>query len=87
MKTLAIPPGETIKEMLEDRHMMQRELAFKTGLSESYISRLIKGRALLFPEVAEVLSSVLGPSATFWMNLEAGYRRDLKLQRQEKNNG
>ena len=83
---LAIPPGETIKEMLEDRHMIQRELAFKTGLSESYISRLIKGKTTLFPEIAKVLSNVLGPSPTFWLNLEAGYRRDLELEKEEKKN-
>ena len=38
----AVPPGMTIKEVLEDHHMTQKELAVRLGLSEKHISKLIK---------------------------------------------
>ena len=41
---IAIPPGMTIKEVLEDRHMTQKELATRMDMSEKHISKLINER-------------------------------------------
>ena len=38
---IAIPPGMTIKEVLENRHMTQNELASRMDMSEKHISKLI----------------------------------------------
>ncbi len=43
-KTVAIPPGETIREQLHSRHMSQKEFAKRMDLSEKHISRLINGK-------------------------------------------
>ena len=71
---LAVPPGTTIHEQLENRGMSQREFAQRMGMSEKHISRLINGKVELTPEVALRLESVLGIPAKFWNNLESIYR-------------
>ncbi len=74
---LAIPPGETIKEMLADRGMSQKEFAIRMGLSEKHVSKLINGEVQLTMEVSSRLETVLGAPARFWNNLEAIYREEL----------
>ena len=71
--TIAIPPGATIKEQLEDRELSQKEFAARMGMSEKHISNLIRGNVKLTPEVAMRLEMVLGIPARFWNNLEAIY--------------
>ena len=71
---VAIPPGATIREQLEDRSMKQNEFALRMGLSEKHISRLINGQVELTHDVALRLECVLGVPASFWNNLEAIYR-------------
>lgn len=74
---VAIPPGATIREQLENRGMKQKEFALRMGLSEKHISRLINGQVELTQDVALRLESVLGVPASFWNNLEAIYREKL----------
>ena len=76
--TIAIPPGATIKEQLEDRELSQKEFAARMGMSEKHISNLIRGSVRLTPEVAMRLEMVLGIPARFWNNLEAIYREDIE---------
>lgn len=70
----AVPPGMTIKEVLEDHHMTQKELAARLGLSEKHISKLINGEVPLTQDVAIRLERVLDIEARFWNGLEAAYR-------------
>lgn len=81
---IAIPPGATIKEQLEDRGMTQKELAARMDMSEKHISKLINGEVQLTHDVANRLESVLGIPAKFWNNLEAIYREKI-LKVQEEN--
>lgn len=74
---IAIPPGETIKEMLEDRGISQKEFAARIGMSEKHVSKLMNGDVQLTMEMAKRLETVLGPSVQFWCRLEAFYREDL----------
>lgn len=75
--TIAVPPGATIREQLENRGMPQKEFALRMGMSEKHISRLINGKVELTPEVALRLESVLGLPARFWNNMESVYREQL----------
>lgn len=75
--TVAIPPGETIREQLEDRGMNQREFALRMGISEKHISHLINGKVELTSDMAIRLETVLGLPAAYWNNLEAIYREKL----------
>jgi HTH-type transcriptional regulator/antitoxin HigA len=74
---IPIPPGETIKEMLEDRDMSQVEFAERMGCSTKFISQLINGKVALTHPTALKLESVLSVPARFWNNLEALYQEDL----------
>lgn len=75
--TIAVPPGATIKEQLEDRGMTQKEFSQRMGMSEKHISNLINGKVELTYDVADRLEYVLGVPAKFWNNLEASYRASI----------
>lgn len=75
---IAIPPGFTIKEQLEDREMSQKEFAARMGFSQKHVSQLIKGDVQLTPETASKLEMVLGIPARFWNNLESIYQEKLQ---------
>lgn len=83
-KTIATPPGTTIREQLEDCEMTQKEFAIRMDMSEKHISQLINGKVHLTHNVALRLELVLGISASFWNNLEARYRAKLYCLREEK---
>ena len=80
---IAIPPGETIKEILDDRNISQKDFAIRMDYSEKHISRLINGLVELTSDTAEKLEYVLGMPATFWSGLEADYRSKLAKVRAE----
>lgn len=79
--TIAIPPGETSKEMLEEQGMTQKEFADRMNCTEKHICKLINGEVALTPKTASRLEIVLGTPASFWNGLEAGYREDLQRVR------
>lgn len=80
---IAVPPGETIREQLEDREMTQKEFAIRMGMSEKHISHLISGKTRLEPQVSLMLENVLGIPANFWMNLESIYQEQLARVKEE----
>ena len=43
-RDLIIHPGETIADLLEERGMMQSELAVQTGVTAAYVSNVIAGK-------------------------------------------
>lgn len=71
---IAIPPGETLKEFLDNINMSQIELSKRTGLSEKHISEIINGKSPITCDTALKLEHVLGTPASFWNNLEANYQ-------------
>jgi len=73
----AVPPGETLLEVLEEREMSQAELARRTDLSAKHINQIVKGHVPLSPDVALRLDRVTGVPARLWLNLEGKYRERL----------
>jgi HTH-type transcriptional regulator / antitoxin HigA len=73
----AVPPGETLAEVLEDRAMSQAELARRTGMSAKHINLIIKGSASITPDTALKLERVLNIPARIWNALEANYQGHL----------
>ena len=73
-KYIATPPGETIKEQLDDKRLSLKDFADKMDMSEESIKVLISGDMRLTPEIAVKLEKALGVPAGFWNNLEAIYR-------------
>ncbi len=80
-----IHPGETLAEVIEDREMTQRELAVRTGMTEKHISTVIHGQKNISAAFAKKLEYALGIEASFWMNLQADYDREI-LEFEEINN-
>ncbi len=74
---IAIPPGETLLEMLDVNDMTQAELAARIGFSKKHINKIIKGEAPITAETAVKLENIFHLSASFWTNLEANYRETL----------
>lgn len=71
---IAVPPGETLKEHLEDIDMSQADLAKRTGLTTKHINEIINGKASISQDTSLKLENVLGIPASFWNNLEASYQ-------------
>lgn len=74
---VAIPPGETLLEILEENGMTQADLAERTGRPKKTINEIIKGKVAITPETAIQLEMVLKVPARFWNNLEMNYRETL----------
>lgn len=72
------PPGATIADVLEERRLSAGELAERLGRSDEEIHGLLDGRMQITADLAARLASVLGASASFWLNREAQYRSDLQ---------
>jgi HTH-type transcriptional regulator/antitoxin HigA len=70
-------PGDTLQEVLDDRHMTQTELAERIGLAHKTVNEIIRGKAPLTHETALALETVLGIAARFWNASETDYRESL----------
>ena len=77
-KYIAIPPGATIVEQLNDVGMTTKEFADCMGLTAKGIDMLLAGKMALSQDIACKLESVLGVPAKFWNNLEVIYRTKLE---------
>lgn len=75
--TIAIPPGETIIEMMDARKITRSELASHMNMSEQQLNRLLDGKVPVTPQISSRLEKVFGMPAYFWLNLEAIYRKDI----------
>lgn len=85
MPTIAIAPGETIRENMKYLGMNQKELAARLDITEKHVSNIINGNSPITYETALKLESVIGPSAQFWMNLESNYQlTKARLEEQKK---
>lgn len=80
----ATPPGEILRELLEERGLTQRDLARRTGLSPKHVNRLIQGVVPLSADIAQRLEHVTGTAARLWNTLEASYRSDLERIRSQR---
>ena len=87
----AIPPGETVLEVLESQGLSQAELAERTGRPKKTINEIVNGKAAITPETALQLERVLGVPAAFWNSLEQNYRaglaREAERERLEQQTG
>lgn len=73
----AVPPGETLVELLEERNMSQAELARRTDLSAKHVNQIAKGHAPISNDVALRFERVTGVPAHLWLNLENRYQERL----------
>ena len=79
-----IHPGETIKEILEERQMNQEELAIRTGFSPKHISEVINGKKGISTSLARSLEYVFGIPTSFWINLQGIYEKEMLEYKEQK---
>lgn len=83
-KALLSPPGDTIQETIDLMGMSQAELAERMGRPKEKINDVIKGREPISTVTAFQLENVLGTPASFWLNREKEYRKQLyELEQQQ----
>ena len=74
---LIVHPGETIREVIEDKNMSQEELAIRTGYSAKHISEVLSGKKGISSKFANALEYALGISTEFWINLQGIYDKEI----------
>ena len=81
----AVPPGESLAEVMASLDMNQKELAKRLELTEQTLIRIFKGEQPISYATANRLELVTGVPARFWNNLEAEYREQLaKLDERQR---
>ena len=80
----AIPPGETLKEVMESLDMTQKELAIRTGLTVQSLNRIFKGEQPITYDTANKLELATSVLARMWNNLEAQYQEQLAKIKERK---
>lgn len=68
------PPGEFIRDELEERGWTQSDLAKIMGRPLPVLNLIISGRKSVTPETAIGLASAFGTSPEFWLNLETAFQ-------------
>ncbi len=66
-------PGEIIKDEIEYRGIMQKELATEMGLSPSVVSEVLNGKRAVTAEYALLFEATLGLPAHVLINLQSNY--------------
>lgn len=77
------PPGDTLRDVLEERHISHADLALRMGRPKKTISEIMNGKAPITHETALQLELVLGVPAEFWNMRETHYREFLARTEQE----
>jgi HTH-type transcriptional regulator / antitoxin HigA len=78
------PPGETLKETLEELGIPQADLARRTGLSTKHVNQIVIGKAAISPETALLFEHATGVPAATWNALEANWRTQLVRQEEHE---
>ncbi len=73
----ASAPGDTIADLLRERHLTVVEFAERMGHTPEAATDLLQGRATITIGVARQLERVLGASVEFWMSRDFQYREDI----------
>lgn len=77
LSLVAVPPGETIKELIEEEGILEAYLANKLGLSLDEIYDVLDGTNPITQQIADKLEEVLSPPSGFWMKLEEKYTSNI----------
>lgn len=77
----AFPPGEFLKDELEERGWTQEEFAAIIGRPTTLVNQIVLGKRAITPEAAAEIGAALGVDAQYWLNLESAYRLWLVRQK------
>jgi HTH-type transcriptional regulator/antitoxin HigA len=82
--TSVSPPGDTLRELLEERGISQAEFAERSGRPRKTINEIIQGKTAITSETALQFELVLGVPAGFWTARETHYREYMARQEEER---
>lgn len=71
--SIAIPPGRTIYEQLQNKGITYKEFGSSMEMTEDEIKKLLNGELSITPDIAVRLEKVLSIPSKFWVNLEFIY--------------
>jgi HTH-type transcriptional regulator / antitoxin HigA len=75
------PPGATLRDLMEERELKQRELAHRLGRPVQAVNEILAGKKEITEDTALELERVLEVPAQFWLAREAQYREYLARRR------
>ena len=70
---LLICPGETLKEVLEEREISIEKLSQYIGYPQKHIEAILLGNADITEDFALKLEDAIGIEASLWLNLQKEY--------------
>jgi addiction module HigA family antidote len=71
MDNIKIKVGEILKEeFLEPLGVSQYKLARDIGVSQTLVSKIVRGKTALTADIAVRLSRYFGTTAEFWLNMQ-----------------
>ncbi len=70
----AFPPGEYLRDELEERGWTVTEFASIIGRPVQTVSEILNAKKSITPATALPLSEALGTSAELWLNLQTAYQ-------------
>lgn len=82
---IAIHPGEILKDELESRDIKQKDFSMLTGIPQTQLNEIIKGKRGINADIALIIGNALKMDAILWLNLQSSYDLDI-AKIKEKNN-
>lgn len=82
--TVAIKPGEFLKEALADLGMSQTELSERIDRPQKTVNEIINGKTAITSETALQLEKVLNIPAHYWSNLQTQYQEIITRQLEDE---
>jgi len=73
----AIHPGDILKDELGERDIKQKDFALLTGIPQTHLNEIIKGKRGINADIALVIGKALKMDAVLWLNLQNNYELDL----------
>ncbi len=83
MEYVNSPPGDTIKDFLEENNMTEVDLSIKLGYVLSDVKSLLNGELHIDKDMAYRLGNVIGPNKDFWERRESFYRRSFLKKKED----
>ncbi len=73
---MAIHPGEMLKDELDARAISQKDFAQLTGIPQTQLNEIIKGKRGMYADTAILIGKALKMDAVLWTNMQMNYELD-----------
>ena len=80
----AFHPGEFLKEEIEERKLVKKDVAKAIKILPHHLSEIFAGKRNITPAIAVRLEKLMGISASYWMCMQIGYDLYLAKKSEQK---